>query len=224
MDGTLAASPEKRLRGHLNILSKYMPPWLLEHMSNYLLDTRTITKHELQVIHSQTLDSQKVTQLVQIVLRKGQGASHRFYKCLRECSPIFYSMLTGPSGLTAETISQLEELSVSERQHTTPSYVIQISNSTVSNCIFGSNNDQHVVTENKPRHAEDSQLCEPGVGSENGLIVDKLLETAASEGSRRIQVDYSHVEHVIIGNNNIMDVEVIQDEDWQEEEESEETC
>ncbi|XP_062393720.1 uncharacterized protein si:dkey-29h14.10 [Sardina pilchardus] len=249
MDLTLNAPsgfvpPEKQLRGQLFTLSQSLAPCLVEKMTTYLFHTRTITNHEVGVITSQPTPTQKASQLIQIVLRKGRHACLQFYQCLAHCNPDLSEKLTGftvatpsktidkqPSRNYLSTVKSEDytEQSTSqccsspERKFTphAPAYIINIHNSNLTHCVFGNQSSQiisteqeHLVAERQDYSLQDTVRSIPISGQQGAAEI--------SGEPHHIQVQHAHMEYVIIGNENSMVVTATQAEEDGEEDDSEE--
>ncbi|XP_026863070.2 uncharacterized protein si:dkey-29h14.10 [Electrophorus electricus] len=206
-------TPEKTLQRQLSTLSKCMSACLVQKISTCLCRSSTLTDYDVQVIRSQATDTQKASQLVQAVIRKGRGSCQRFFKCLSVCSPSLYERVTGCTvSVTEEDHYHLEDISIPETTGAIPPSIINIQNSLVTNCIIGSNNNLlSVLSQTHVAHdmIEDTQRA------------DQQMTEQDPTQAHSIQVERSYVEFVIIGDNNYMRTGTNEDSGQQEQSESE---
>ncbi|KAL2084310.1 hypothetical protein ACEWY4_019828 [Coilia grayii] len=244
-------SPEKRLRGHLLTLSKSLPLCLVEKMTANLFHTRTITGHEVEIIVSQPTESQKASHLIQIVLRKGRKACELFYQCLGECCPALYGKLTGTPATTSNAVYDssvpLNTINKQPAKHTSvamsgvypdmptshccssperkftpyaPAYVINIHNSVLCHCVIGNHSSQTISTE-RDQLLHQRQHFSLQDTRRTSLIYDQQ-GAAEISGEPHIQVQDSHMEYVIIGDQSSMVVNSVESEEDEEGEDNEE--
>ncbi|XP_067087776.1 uncharacterized protein [Osmerus mordax] len=189
-----AALSDKRLRLQSFALSQRLSASVVERVSGSLRSSGTITEMERQVIVSQPTVIQKSMKLMQIIISKGCNACELFYSCLDGCdSPIFEG--PDPAHLS------LENSPVPERDDPTPTYIINIQNSTLSHCIIGSGNHQDVLVEQQPLLGPKLPVagCNCSCGHQMGL------QTTPPE-SQGVEVQSCSVQYVIIGDDNTMEV------------------
>lgn len=205
MDGTVVLSPEKLLQRYLGFLSKCMTGPLVERMTCCLCRSNKITKHEEQVIISQPTDMQKASRLIQIVLKKGQNACSFFLSCLGICDPALYKNVTGyPAQFSDKGHQHLEEIPLSEKVQFTP-YIINIQNSSLSNCIIGNNNNQCITCDQHALQPQNDAISEEETADHQGH--DQLIpQQDTISGSSIIHVEKSNMTYAIIGDHNSMTV------------------
>lgn len=220
MDGTVVLSPEKLLQQYLGFLSKYMTGPLVQKMSCCLCRSNKITKHEEQVITSQSTDMQKASRLIQIVIKKGQNACSSFLSCLGLCNPALYENVTGfPAHFSDKGHQHLEEIPLSDKVQFTP-YIINIQNSSLSNCIIGNNNNQCITCDQHALLPQNDAISEEETADPQSH--DQLIPPQDTiSGSSIIQVEKSSMEYVIIGDHNSMTVTESCDSDVEENTETE---
>ncbi|XP_064196408.1 uncharacterized protein si:dkey-29h14.10 [Anguilla rostrata] len=214
-------SKEKSLLRRKYALSTFMSSCLLERISDYLSSKRTIAMYESQMIRFQCTDLQQPSQFIQTVIRKGRRACQLFYKLLESCDPLLYESATGSpaSDSVHQTPPPLQTTALIDRQDMAPTYIINIHDSTLNNCIFGSNNGQCINAERQyppfysPEHVRhEAEMCSCRCGQQGPA-------QSSSSAPQSLQVHSSDMEYVIIGDNNTMTVET---EGLKEEEEGEE--
>ncbi|XP_036449851.1 uncharacterized protein si:dkey-29h14.10 [Colossoma macropomum] len=212
-DRCMAATPDKTLRRQLGTLSKCMSASLVGRISTCLCRSRILTEYEVQLIQTQGTDTQKASQLLLTVLRKGSRACQLFFKCLAVCSPSLFETVTGCTVRAADVDHyHFEDDNCSETNGAVPPYIINIHNSSLTNCIIGNNNDlccllsRTDVTNDK---LEDMQR------PDQQMVAQDPTEAPS------IQVQSSHVEYVIIGDNNYMSIGSNEESGEQEQRESE---
>lgn len=240
---TSGFAPEKQLRGHLLTLSQSLPPCLVEKMTTYLFHSRAITHHEVGVITSQPTGTQKASQLIQIVLRKGRNTCLQFYQYLGQCNPDLCEKLTGytagkPSKTADEQPSRNYIFTVKSEDHIekstsqfcfppgrkfTPNAsacIINIHNSTLSHCIIGNQSSQIISTEaqNLVAERQDFSLQET---VRTSLMNGQQGAAEVCEEPNQIQVQDSQMEFVIIGNQSSMVINTTQSDEVGEEEDEE---
>ncbi|XP_017557496.1 uncharacterized protein si:dkey-29h14.10 [Pygocentrus nattereri] len=209
----MAVTPDKTLRRQLGSLSKRMSACLVERISACLCRSGILTEYEVQLIQTPGTDVHKASQLLLTVLRKGSRACQLFFKCLAVCSPSLFETVTGCTVRPTDVDHYHSEDDIcSETAGALPPYIINIHNSSLTNCIIGNNNG----------------LC--CLLSRTGVTNDKLediqrpdQQMAAPDPTEApsIQVQSSQVEYVIIGDNNYMSVGSNEESGEQEETESE---
>ncbi|KAJ7985595.1 hypothetical protein DPEC_G00353700 [Dallia pectoralis] len=203
--------PERRLQLQLHALSKSISCCVVERLCMHLLSSRTITQYENQVIMSQGTDMQKASQLLQVVLKKGRGACLLFYKSLESCCPDVYERITGIPAVETQDQLELSE----KRNRSSPTYIINISHSNLSNFIVGDSSFQHVTTCEQPSFTQDladlpQETIEGMYRSDHQRAVQVCTDP---ESQRSVQVYGSNLQYVIIGDNNTMLVGDTQEED-----------
>ncbi|XP_017339318.2 uncharacterized protein si:dkey-29h14.10 [Ictalurus punctatus] len=204
-------SPDKVLKRELCTLSKRMPSCMVQQISDCLRNSRALTDYEVQVIRAAATDMQQATCLLQTLLRKGRTPCLLFFRCLYACSPsLFHTVTRGLVKVTDEDHHHVEMSSFAEASGPVPSCVININNSSVSNCIIGNNNSLCCLlsqTDDINDAVEDTQRSQQ-------------RETPDSSAAPNVQVEHSNVEYVIIGDNNYMNIESSLDSEDQEETDS----
>ncbi|XP_066540119.1 caspase-1 [Hoplias malabaricus] len=205
--------PDKMLRHQLSKLSKTMSGCLVGKITTCLYRSHTLTEYEVQLIQTQATDMQKASTLILTLIRKGPRACQMFYKCLAVCNPSLTESITG---CTAKTTgidhNHFEDNITSETTGTVPPCIINIHNSSLSNCIIGNNNDLR------------SLYSQTDVSNEKLEDVHRPQQQEAAQDSSKassVQMQSSNVNYVIIGDNNYMDVASFNDQGEQEEEEEE---
>lgn len=195
-----AALSDKSLRVHSLTLSKFLSSSVVEKVAASLRGSGTITELERQVIWSQPTDMEKAMKLVEIVMRKGCNTCQLFYSSLEICSPSIFERVTG---LTAQLPL---DTSVPERDNSTPTYIINIQNSTLSHCIIGNSNYHSVVTEQQPLLAP--AQGKPAEGCSCSCGHQMVVQTTPPE-PQGIQVQGSYLKYVMVGDDNTMEVKHI---------------
>ncbi|KAJ8288397.1 hypothetical protein COCON_G00010560 [Conger conger] len=182
-----------------------MSSCLVERISDYVSCKRTITPFESQLIPFQcTMDLQQASQFIQTVFSRGRRACQLFYKLLESCDPLLAGSFTGSP----------------DRQDMAPTYIINIHDSTLNNCTFGSNNG-HCINANRqhppsysPEHVRhEVERCSCG---------QQGAAQSSSSAPPSLQLHISDVEYVVIGDNNTVTAETVEAEGQEEEEEEEE--
>ncbi|KAL0984925.1 hypothetical protein UPYG_G00150550 [Umbra pygmaea] len=198
--------PERRLQLHLHILSKSISCCLAERLCAQLLSSRTITEYESQVIRSQGTDLQMASQLLQVVLKKGRSACLLFYKEIESCCPQLYESVTGlPAKETKHTFRDITEV---KRNNNAPTYIINISNSTLSSVIIGDHHFEHVTT-SEPKPLSEDSLCHVQETMECNYNSEQKEAVQASpdqESLKSVQVSGSQLQYVIIGDHSTLQV------------------
>ncbi|XP_046888610.1 uncharacterized protein si:dkey-29h14.10 isoform X2 [Hypomesus transpacificus] len=186
---------DKRLRLQSPALSRRLSASVVERVSRSLRSSGTITEMERQVIMSQPTVMQKSTKLMQIVISKGCNACELFYSSLDMCGSLIFE---GPDPAHLS----LENSPVPERDDPTPTYIINIQNSTLNHCIIGSGNHQDVLVEQQPLLGPVPGLA-PGCNCSCGHQI--VVQTTQPE-SQGVEVQSCSVQYVIIGDDNTMEV------------------
>ncbi|XP_042596936.1 uncharacterized protein LOC109048883 [Cyprinus carpio] len=204
MDSTVVISPDKQLQRYFGSLSKCMTGYLVERMSSCLSRSHTITAYEAQIITSQPTDMQKASRLMQIVIKKGQSACSSFLACLGICDPVLYENVTGfPAQFNEEDHQHVEQVPLSEKLQFTPC-IINIKNSSLTNCIIGNNNRQCITCDQHSLLAQNdaSDVNEmPDIQSS-----DQLIPVQDTISVNSVHMERSNIEYVIIGDHNSMTV------------------
>ncbi|XP_043116847.1 uncharacterized protein si:dkey-29h14.10 isoform X2 [Puntigrus tetrazona] len=177
---------------------------LVQRMSSCLSRSRTITVYEEQVITSQPTDMQKASRLMQIVIKKGQSACSLFFTCLGICDPVLYENVTGfPAQFNPEDHQHAEQIPLSEKLQFTPC-IINIQNSSLTNCIIGNNNRQCITCD------QHSLLAQNDASNVNEMpdteSRDQLLPVQDTISGNSVHMERSNIEYVIIGDHNSMTV------------------
>ncbi|XP_016138935.1 uncharacterized protein [Sinocyclocheilus grahami] len=204
MDSTVVISSDKQLQCYLGFLSKCMTGYLVQRMSSCLSRSRIITGYEAQFIASQPTDMQKASRLMQIVIKKGQNACSSFLRCLGICDPVLYENITGfPAQFKQEDHQHVEEIPFSEKLKFTPC-IINIQNSSLTNCIIGNNNSQCITCD------QHSLLTQNDANSVNEMADsqshDQLIPAQDTISGSSVHMERSNIEYVIIGDRNSMTV------------------
>ncbi|KAJ8394585.1 hypothetical protein AAFF_G00043880 [Aldrovandia affinis] len=169
------------------------------------------------------MDLQKASQLMQTVIRKGRRTCQLFCKLLESCDPLLCERVAGSSASDSvlETPQPLHIVSQIDRQSMVPTYIINIHDSTLNNCIIGSNNAQRMTTDRQcpPSHNAENARDEAGRCS---CRCGQQGSAQSSPAPQSLHVQSSNLEFVIIGDNNTMVVEGVDREEEEEEEEEEE--
>ncbi|KAF4103201.1 uncharacterized protein si:dkey-29h14.10 [Onychostoma macrolepis] len=204
MDSTVVISSDKQLQRYLGSLSKCMTGYLVQRMSSCLSRSRTITAYEAQVITSQPTDMQKASRLMQIVIKKGQSACSSFLTCLGICDPVLYENVTGfPAQFNEEDHQHVEQIPLSEKLQFTPC-IINIQNSSLTNCIIGNNNRQCITCD---QHSLLAQNDETNVNEMPDIqSSDQLIPVQDTISGKSVHMERSNIEYVIIGDHNSMAV------------------
>lgn len=204
MDSTVVISSDKQLQRYLGSLSKCMTGYLVQRMSSCLSRSRTITVYEAQVITSQPTDMQKASRLMQIVIKKGQSACNSFLTCLGICDPVLYENVTGfPAQFNEEDHQHVEQIPLSEKLQFTPC-IINIQNSSLTNCIIGNNNRQCITCD---QHSLLTQNDESNVNEMPDIqSSDQLIPVQDTISGKSVHMERSNIEYVIIGDHNSMTV------------------
>ncbi|KAL6489426.1 hypothetical protein MHYP_G00031670 [Metynnis hypsauchen] len=209
----MAVTPDKTLRRQLGSLSKCMSACLVGRISTCLCRSGVLTEYEVQLIQSPGTDTQKASKLLLTVHHKGSRACQLFFKCLAVCSPSLFQTATGCTVRATDVDHyHFEDDICSETPGAVPPYIINIHNSSLTNCIIGNNNglccllSRTDVTNDK---LEDLQRP------------DQQVAAPDPTEAPSIQVQSSHVEYVIIGDNNYMSAGSNEESGEQEEIESE---
>ncbi|XP_052473424.1 uncharacterized protein LOC128030011 isoform X1 [Carassius gibelio] len=212
MDSTVAIPSDKQLRCYLGFLSKCMTGNLVQRMSNCLSRSRTIMAYEAQVITSQPTDMQKASRLMQIVLKKGQKACSAFLSCLGICDPVLYEKVTGfPAQFKQEDHQHFEEIPFSEKYQFTPC-IINIQNSSLTNCIIGNNNSQCITCDQHNLFTQNDANNVNEVADSQSH--DQRIPVQDTLSGNSIHMERSNIEYVIIGDRNSMTVtETSEDEE-----------
>lgn len=212
MDKTVAVSSDKQLQRYLGSLSKCMTGSLVQKMSSCLSRSRTIMEYEEQVITSQPTDMQKASMLMQIVIKKGQNACSSFLTCLGIYDPVLYKNVTGfPAQFNKEDHQHVEQIPLSEKLQFTPC-IINIQNSSLTNCIIGNNNRQCATCD------QHSLLPQNDASNVNEMpdfqSSDQLIPVQDTISGNSVHIERSNIEYVIIGDHNSMAVtEILEDEE-----------
>ncbi|MCJ8728305.1 hypothetical protein PDJAM_G00002920 [Pangasius djambal] len=202
-------SPDKVLQRELSTLSKHMPSCMVQQISDCLRRSRALTDYEAQVICAGATDMQQATCLLQTLLHKGRTPCLLFFQCLNACSPsLFRTVTRGLVKVTDEAHHHVEKSSFSEATGTVPPCVININNSSLSNCIIGNNNSLCCL------------LSQSDVINEEHTQGSQHRETPDSTEAHSVHVESSNVEYVIIGDRNCMNVESSLDSEHHEETDS----
>ncbi|XP_052000626.1 uncharacterized protein si:dkey-29h14.10 [Xyrauchen texanus] len=203
MDVSFVISSEKRLKLYLSSLSRCMTEYLVQRMSSCLCQSRTITAYEAQVVTSQATDRQKASMLIQIVIKKGRNACSLFFSCLGFCDPALYESVTGcPVHKSHEDHHHSEDIPLSEKQGPHPPCIINLQNSSLTNCIIGNNNSQCITCD---QHCLLSQNDTINVDEmEDSQSHDPIIPTQDTLSGNSINVKSSHLEYIIIGDHNSM--------------------
>ncbi|KPP64934.1 hypothetical protein Z043_116679, partial [Scleropages formosus] len=182
----------KTLQSHQAVLSKSMSSCLVDVICSHLSSKRTVSEFEGQVVRSQPTDLQKASQLLQMVLRKGSEVCQQFYQALERFDPRLFEKVTGSP----------------DAQGAVPTYIVNIHNSTLTNCIIGNNNGQSVSRDQQcppPQGAEP-----PGSAEEDARGTCTCGHTGAEQvvtAPPSLLVHSSNLEYVIIGDSNSLAVE-----------------
>ncbi|KAK7157708.1 hypothetical protein R3I93_009027 [Phoxinus phoxinus] len=204
MDSTVVIFPDQQLQQHLGFLSKCMTGILVQRMSNCLYRSRTITAYESQVITAQATDMQKVSKMMQIVIKKGQSACSSFLRCLGICDPALYENVTGyPAQFGHEDHQQ--EIPFSEKMQFTPC-IINIQNSSLNNCIIGNNNRQCITCDQHSLLARNDAIKETVDEMAATQSNDEVIPVRETISGNSIHMERSNIEYVIIGDHNSMTV------------------
>lgn len=205
MDGTVVLdSTEKRLQRNLKFLSRCMTWDSVERMSSCLCHSRTITAYEAQVVSSQATDMQKASKLMEIVIKKGRSACSAFLRCLGICDPKLYESVTGsPAPLSHEDHHHSKDISFSEKQASITTCIINIHNSSLRHCIIGNNNQQCITCHQEPLLSQNGAINDE---MEDDQRHDQLIPAQDPVSGSDIHMESSHIEYVIIGDQNSMTV------------------
>ncbi|KAI4905720.1 hypothetical protein NFI96_013078 [Prochilodus magdalenae] len=208
------AENDKTLRRQLSTLSKFMSACLVRQVSTCLCRSHILTEYEVQLIQTQATDTHKASHLLLTVLRKGSRACHLFFKCLGVCSPSLFEKVTGCTVRPMDIDHyHFEDNTCSETgTGAVPPYIINIHNSSLTNCIIGNNNDMCCL------HSRNEVSNDRG---DNIQRPDQQMAVQDPTEGPSIQVKSSHVEYVIIGDNNYMSIGSNEESGEQEERESE---
>ncbi|XP_071758595.2 uncharacterized protein LOC139914229 [Centroberyx gerrardi] len=164
-----------------------------------------------QVIVCKSSDRQKIFQLWQMVLRKGRRACQFFCSSLEMCGPLLYQRFTCCPAQT----DQLREDKVAQaglRPPAATTLIINISNSTLIDCIIGNDSYPSAVVENQPLmqgselQMHERMRCNCSCGQQ-GAAQTAAAPPPPSEEHQSIHIHGSHLNCVIIGDNNSMQVE-----------------
>nr|XP_055067750.1 uncharacterized protein si:dkey-29h14.10 [Misgurnus anguillicaudatus] len=206
MAGTVVLdSTEKRLQRNLKLLSKGLTWDLVETMSSCLCHSRTITEYEAQVVSSQVTDMQKASKLMEIVIKKGRSACSAFFGCLGICHPKLYESVTGsPAPLSHEDHHHSKDISFSEKQASITTCIINIHNSSLQHCIIGNNNHQCITCHQEPLLSQNGAINVDEM--EDNQSHDQLIPAQDPVSGSGIHMESSHIEYVIIGDQNSMTV------------------
>ncbi|XP_067251422.1 uncharacterized protein si:dkey-29h14.10 [Chanodichthys erythropterus] len=219
MESTVDISSDKQLKQYLGFLSKCMTGNLVQKMSNYLYRSRTITAYESQVITSQATDMQKSSKMMQIVIRKGQSACGSFLRCLGICDPGLYEKVTGyPAQFSLEDHQHIEEIPFSEKVQFKPC-IINIQNSSLTNCIIGNNNRQCITCDQHSLLAQNDAINVDEMGDTQSP--DELIPVQDTISGNSIHMERSNIEYVIIGDHNSMTVSECLNSEVEEDTETE---
>ncbi|KAJ8353864.1 hypothetical protein SKAU_G00214310 [Synaphobranchus kaupii] len=111
---------------------------------------------------------------------------------------------------------------LTDRQDVAPTYIINIHHSTLNNCIFGSNNGQHINADRQyppsyspERLRHEAERCSCSCGQQG--------PAQSFSAPQSLQVHSSDMEYVIIGDNNTLTVETVGQEEEEEGEVEEQT-
>ncbi|KAF7708130.1 uncharacterized protein si:dkey-29h14.10 [Silurus meridionalis] len=206
----MVISPEKVLRRELSNLSKRMTSCMVQQISDCLCRSQALTDYEVQVIRAGATDMKQAVCLLQTLLLKGRTPCLQFFQCLNACSPSLFNTVTrGSVEVNDEAHQHVEKSTFSEAPETGPLCVININNSSLRNCIIGSNNSLCcLLTQADVIH----DAVEPPQESHR--------RSPNPTEAPNVQVESSNVEYVIIGDNNYMNIESSLDSEHQEETES----
>ncbi|XP_018618207.2 uncharacterized protein LOC108940477 [Scleropages formosus] len=200
----------KTLQSHQAVLSKSMSSCLVDVICSHLSSKRTVSEFEGQVVRSQPTDLQKASQLLQMVLRKGSEVCQQFYQALERFDPRLFEKVTGSPATcaAAETPCPVQHTLRTYAQGAVPTYIVNIHNSTLTNCIIGNNNGQSVSRDQQcppPQGAEP-----PGSAEEDARGTCTCGHTGAEQvvtAPPSLLVHSSNLEYVIIGDSNSLAVE-----------------
>ncbi|KAG1947538.1 uncharacterized protein si:dkey-29h14.10 isoform X1 [Pimephales promelas] len=217
MDSSVVIFSDQQLQQYLGFLSKCMTGILVQRMSNCLYRSRTITAYESQVITSQATDMQKASKMMQIVIKKGQHACSSFLKCLGICDPALYENVTGcPAQFGLEDHQQMEGIPFSEKMQFTPC-IINIQNSSLTNCIIGNNNSQCITCDQQSLLARNDAIKVDEMAATQSN--DELIPVPETISGNIIHMERSNIEYVILGDHNSMTVtEFLNSEDEEDTE------
>ncbi|XP_051573869.1 uncharacterized protein LOC127452458 isoform X2 [Myxocyprinus asiaticus] len=176
---------------------------LVQRMSNCLCRSRTITKFEGQVVTSQATDMQKASKLMQIVIKKGRNACSSFFSCLGICDPALYESVTGsPVQISHEDHHHLEDIPFSEKQLPFPPCIINIQNSSLTNCIIGNNNSQCITCDQHCWLSQNDAINVDEMEESQGH--DPMIPVQDTMRGNSINMESSHLEYITIGDHNSM--------------------
>ncbi|XP_023669866.2 uncharacterized protein [Paramormyrops kingsleyae] len=200
---------EKQLQVHQYTLSKGMSPRLLELIFSCLSSTETLTNYEGQVIRSQPTDLQKTACFMQTLIRKGRRACRLFYEALESLDPSLFEQVTGVQAKCpiVATPCPLQDRTLPNEQSNAPTYVVNIQNSTLVNCIIGSKNDQYINSDQQGQLLQSFMESRQDVAAGNECVCCQMGAAQTAASSTDLQVHGSNLEYVIIGDKNSLTVE-----------------
>ncbi|XP_067886884.1 uncharacterized protein si:dkey-29h14.10 isoform X1 [Heterodontus francisci] len=251
-------STQTDLRRHYYVLGTSMSPAVVEQITYFLYSTRILNQYELNAISSKSEMLSKASELLSAVIRKGQKACGIFFQALETCDPHLSEQIIGKqvnsTGHTLPTSSFLRpvpsmrphvskppstaEASSSQKQFQSPvKFKICICNSSLNNCIFGSNNKMSIMRTMSLSEPNNFVEPETSTNTEHGKVLDvtansrtcsssnelSASSTEAIQGETDIEIITSKLQNVTFGDRNTFTVvEELSDEDDNEEKELEE--
>ncbi|XP_067831081.1 uncharacterized protein si:dkey-29h14.10 [Heptranchias perlo] len=254
---TSGGMAQSDLRRHYHKLGTSMPPAVVEQITYFLYSTRILSQYELNVINSKSEMLPKASELLSAVIRKGQKACGIFYQALKMCDPHLSEQIVGKQvNSTSNTLAassflrptpskiphvsmlpSLVEASSPQRQFQSPVICkICICNSSLNNCIFGSNNNVSIMTSTSLSDSDNFVEPATSTNTEHGKDLDVFPEshmcstsnemgtssTEAIQVENDIEIVKSKLRNMTVGDRNTFTVvEEFSDEDDNEDEEKE---
>uniref|UniRef100_UPI00398ECD19 uncharacterized protein isoform X2 n=1 Tax=Pristiophorus japonicus TaxID=55135 RepID=UPI00398ECD19 len=248
------------LRRHYYELGTSMSPAVVDQITHFLYSTRILNQYELNVISSKSEMLSKASELLSAVIRKGQKACGIFFQALKMCDPHLSEQIVGkhvsstsnslpastllrPTPSTRPPASMLPspvEASLPPKQFQSPVICkICICNSSLNNCIFGSNNSVSIMTTMSLSDADNFVEPAMSTNTEHGKVLDVTSKSGmcgtsnetdtshaeASQVETEIEIVGSRLRNMTVGNRNTFRVvEEISDEDDDDEEYEESEC
>ncbi|KAI1894169.1 hypothetical protein AGOR_G00113050 [Albula goreensis] len=198
-----------------------MSPCLVEQISDYLPRKRSITVYDSEMILCQFTDLQEATKMMQTVINKGKKAWQQFCKLLESCDPLLCERVAGPPASDPVLENPLPSHNATQigQQNVPPTLlVINIHDSILNNCIFGSNNGQHITTERQCVSPHSSESTRRGAGR-CSCQCSQQGPAESSPAPQNLQVHSSDLGYVVIGDNNTLIVDEVDEEEEEGEEE-----
>ncbi|XP_066546833.1 uncharacterized protein LOC136713605 isoform X2 [Amia ocellicauda] len=190
---------------------------LVEKMASCLFNAGTVTSLECDIIKSKPAPLQKASELLLIVIRKGQRACLQFYEALEKCDPSLYEQITGTLAKVPKNPQNIvQDISSSGGQSPPPLYSISIYHSTLEGCIFGSDSGAHIVRVGTCQDTEDRSFEEDSMSCHrccHQRVEQSSQHLSTALATQSVQIVNSNVRYAIIGDHSTLTVEEESEDD-----------